>query len=66
MNDGLTQRIEQLLLRHEESRRTVHILNQQMTDLTLERDAMASRLKLASQRLDSLLLRIPELKVEIA
>jgi cell division septum initiation protein DivIVA len=59
MNDALTDRIERLLIRHEESRRTVALLERQLSELTAERDGLQSRLQAASQRIDAVLQRLP-------
>ncbi len=60
MNDALTERIERLLVRHEESRRTVLLLERQVSDLTAERDSLQARLHAASLRIDAVLQRLPE------
>ena len=57
--DPLSDRIERLLLRHEESRRTVELLKQQVRELTSERDSLQSRLQAASQRIEAVLERLP-------
>jgi cell division protein ZapB len=57
--DPLTERIERLLLRHEESRRTVALLQQQVMDLTAERDRLQQRLHAASVRMTAVLARLP-------
>ena len=59
MNDALTERIERLLVRHEESRRTVVLLERQLSELVAERDNLQSRLQAASLRIDALLQRLP-------
>ena len=59
MNDALTDRIERLLVRHEESRRKVALLERQLSELTAERDSLQSRLQAASQRIDAVLQRLP-------
>ena len=59
MNDALTERIERLLVRHEESRRTVALLERQVSELTAERDSLQSRLQAASLRIDAVLQRLP-------
>ncbi len=58
MNDPLAQRIERLLVRHEEARRTVALLERQVSDLIAERDSLQSRLQAASLRLDAVLERL--------
>ena len=59
MTDPLSDRIERLLLRHEESRWTVALLQQQVKELTTERDSLQSRLSAASQRIEAVLQRLP-------
>jgi uncharacterized protein (TIGR02449 family) len=56
----ITDRIERLLLRHEELQKTNQLLAQQVTQLTQERDALKGRLQTARQRIDALLERLPE------
>lgn len=55
----LADRVERLLLRHEELKRTHDLLAQQLTAVTLERDNLRSRLNAARGRIDSLLQRLP-------
>ncbi len=57
--DPLREKIERLLLRHEESRRTVALLQEQVNQLATERDSLQSRLQIASQRIESVLQRLP-------
>ncbi len=57
--DPFREKIERLLLRHEESRRTVALLQEQISQLTAERDSLQSRLQIASQRIESVLQRLP-------
>jgi cell division septum initiation protein DivIVA len=57
--DLFREKIERLLLRHEESRRTVALLQEQVSQLTSERDSLQSRLQVASQRIESVLQRLP-------
>ena len=58
--DQIAERIERLLVRHEELQRTNALLNQQVQELALERDLLKSRLGAARQRIDSLIDRLPE------
>ena len=58
-SDPFREKIERLLLRHEESRRTVALLQEQVSQLTAERDTLQSRLQVASQRIESVLQRLP-------
>jgi cell division protein ZapB len=55
----LADRVERLLLRHEELKRTNELLEQQVTQLTHERDNLRSRLNAARSRIDALLDRLP-------
>lgn len=56
--EDLGARVEQLLLRHEELRRAHALAEQQLTQVTAERDALRSRLGAARQRIDALLDRL--------
>ncbi|MBN8507390.1 MAG: DUF904 domain-containing protein [Burkholderiales bacterium] len=58
--DDLAERVERLVLRHEELRRTNALLEQQLVALTSERDSLRSRLAAARARIDVLLERLPE------
>ena len=58
--DELAERVERLVLRHEELRRTNALLEQQLAVLTSERDSLRSRLAAARARIDVLLERLPE------
>jgi cell division protein ZapB len=55
----LADRVERLLLRHEELKRTAELLEQQVAALTTERDNLRSRLNAARGRIDALLERLP-------
>ena len=55
----LADRIERLLLRHEEQKRTNALLEQQLRAVTDERDNLRSRLAAARARIDSLIDRLP-------
>lgn len=57
--EELADRVERLLLRHAELRRTNALLEQQLTAVTLERDNLRSRLNAARGRIDALLDRLP-------
>jgi cell division protein ZapB len=57
--DPFREKIERLLLRHDESRRTVALLQEQVSQLIVERDNLQSRLLVASQRIESVLQRLP-------
>jgi len=55
----LAERVERLLLRHEELQRTAALLEQELAGVTLERDSLRSRLNAARNRIDALLARLP-------
>lgn len=57
--DSLAERIDRLLLRHEELKRTNALLEQQVAALAAERDSLKSRLAAARARIDALLDRLP-------
>lgn len=59
--DQIAERVERLLLRHEELQRTNALLASQVHDLELERDSLKSRLNAARARIDALLERLPTL-----
>ncbi len=58
--EQVTERVERLLLRHEELQRTNTLLSEQLAMLTQERDSLKSRLGAARARVDALLERLPE------
>ena len=60
--DPLAERVERLLVRHEELQRTNALLVSQLGALTQERDSLKSRLSAARSRVDALLERLPEAK----
>ena len=57
--EDLAERVERLLLRHEELRRTHILLEQQCAAIAQERDNLRSRLNAARGRIDTLLERLP-------
>ena len=57
--DDLAERIERLVLRHEELQRTNLLLQTQLDTVTNERDSLRSRLAAARARIDALLDRLP-------
>ena len=57
--DDLAERIERLVLRHEELKRTNALLEQQLGSVSSERDSLKSRLAAARARIDALLDRLP-------
>ena len=57
--EQIAERVERLLVRHDELRRTNDLLTQQVQALTHERDNLKSRLMAARARVDSLSDRLP-------
>jgi cell division protein ZapB len=57
--EDLAERVERLVLRHEELKRTNLLLEQQVAALSSERDNLRSRLSAARARIDVLLERLP-------
>jgi cell division protein ZapB len=57
--EDLAERVDRLLLRHQELKRTSALLEQQLTAVTAERDSLRSRLAAARARVDALLERLP-------
>ena len=57
--DQVCERVERLLLRHEELERTNALLSEEVQQLTQERDSLKSRLAAARARVDDLLDRLP-------
>ena len=57
--DQIAERVERLLVRHEEIQRTNALLQDQVDALTRERDTLKSRLGAARTRLDALLEQLP-------
>jgi uncharacterized protein (TIGR02449 family) len=57
--DELAERVERLLLRHEELKRTNALLDKQLAVVSAERDSLKSRLAAARSRIDALLERLP-------
>ena len=60
--EQLAERVERLLLRHEELQRTNALLAEQVEQLTQERDSLKSRLAAARARVEALLERLPDVK----
>ena len=58
--DQIAERVEHLLLRHEELQRTNALLAQQVQEISHERDLLKSRLGAARQRIDALIDRLPQ------
>jgi len=57
--EELAERVERLVLRHEELKRTNALLESQLAAVTQERDSLRSRLAAARARIDALLERLP-------
>jgi cell division protein ZapB len=57
--EDLAERVERLVLRHDELKRTNLLLEQQVASLSSERDNLRSRLSAARARIDVLLERLP-------
>lgn len=57
--EALADRVERLLLRHDELQRTNGLLRQQVETITHDRDALRARLNAARARIDALLERLP-------
>ena len=55
----LTERVERLLLRHDELKRTNELLRNELASVHHERDNLKSRLAAARARIDALLERLP-------
>lgn len=55
----LAERIDRLVLRHEELKRTSALIEQELAAVTSERDGLRSRLAAARARIDALLARLP-------
>jgi FtsZ-binding cell division protein ZapB len=58
--EQISERVERLLLRHEELQRTNALLSAQIEALTHERDSLKSRLNAARARVDALLERLDD------
>jgi chromosome segregation ATPase len=61
LND-LAERVERLLLRHEELKRTNVLLEQELQAVLAERDSLRSRLNAARARIDVLIERLPPMQ----
>ena len=55
----LAERLDRLLLRHQELERTNTLLREQLGSVSGERDSLKSRLTAARSRIDALLERLP-------
>jgi len=57
--DQIAERVEHLLLRHEELQRTNALLEQQVQQLRADNELMRSRLQAARARIDALIEKLP-------
>jgi uncharacterized protein (TIGR02449 family) len=57
--EDLAERVDRLLLRHQELKRTSRLIEQQLQSVSAERDSLRSRLGAARARIDALLERLP-------
>ena len=58
--EDLAERVDRLVLRHAELKRTGTLIEQQLMAVSAERDSLRSRLAAARARIDALLARLPE------
>ena len=58
MDIALTERIERLLARHEEFKRTIATLELEIRTLTLQRNDLQTRIDKANSRIDAVLERL--------
>jgi chromosome segregation ATPase len=57
--EDLAERVDRLVLRHQELKRSSALIEQQLAAVSAERDSLRSRLAAARARIDALLERIP-------
>ena len=57
--EDLAERVERLVLRHQELKRSGALIEQQLATVCAERDSLRSRLAAARARIDALLERLP-------
>ncbi|MDE2080060.1 MAG: DUF904 domain-containing protein [Burkholderiales bacterium] len=57
--EDLAERVDRLVLRHQELRRTSALIEQQLAAVSAERDSLRSRLAAARARIDALIERLP-------
>jgi chromosome segregation ATPase len=57
--EDLAERVDRLVLRHQELKRASTLIEQQLVAVTAERDSLRSRLAAARARVDALLERLP-------
>ena len=58
--EDLAERVDRLVLRHAELKRTGTLIEKQLIAVSAERDSLRSRLAAARARIDALLARLPE------
>ena len=58
--EDLAERVDRLVLRHAELKRSGTLIEQQLIAVSAERDSLRSRLAAARARIDALLARLPE------
>ena len=58
--EDLAERVDRLVLRHAELKRTGSLIEQQLIAVSAERDSLRSRLAAARARIDALLARLPD------
>ncbi|MDH4052773.1 MAG: DUF904 domain-containing protein [Rubrivivax sp.] len=57
--EDLAERVERLVLRHEELKRAQSLLERELDAVSTERDGLKARLALARTRIDALVARLP-------
>lgn len=57
--EDLAERVDRLVLRHQELQRANALLEQQLAAVSVERDSLKSRLAAARSRVDALIARLP-------
>ena len=57
--EDLAERVDRLVVRHQELKRTSALISQQLVSVTGERDSLRSRLAAVRARIDALLARLP-------
>jgi cell division protein ZapB len=57
--EDLVERVDRLVLRHHELKRSAALVEEQLAAVTAERDSLKSRLSAARGRIDALLARLP-------
>ena len=57
--EDLAERVDRLVLRHQELKRASTLVEQQLVAVTAERDSLRSRLAAARARVDALLEKLP-------